>query len=133
MANATKFYVLAAFLMCMAAYGGYIYGGHQRQKELDRQFELLNYKVWATDVNTRVALPTLIKEKRYQEAENKLEGLLDVTLASLSLYERLAKDHPDDEIFDALHEARSYREKYAGHVVHQKLTDGVERALKMGR
>ncbi len=126
-----KIYILVIVLVCISAYGGYIYGGNQRQKKLDQYFELLNYSAWATEVKGNVKLLDLIEAKKYKETENLLENFLDVTLASISSYDKLAANHPDKDIFSAIDIARKHREQYPAHKVNQNLESSVARALKI--
>ena len=124
-----KVSLLAVVLILLAACCGYVYGGNQRQKALDRQFQLLNYSGWATEVKANVQLLDLMKAKKYRDAEDLLERFLDVRLDSLGLYDSFAKDHPDENIFLAIDAAREHRARYPGHVVNPKLEKGVTRAL----
>ena len=124
-----KFLSISALLICMAAYGGYALGAIQKQKQLDSEFERLNYSVWATDVKVMVGLLDLLQEQRHQETFDKIEGYLDVTLASLGPYARLAKKYPDEDIFKAIKLAKAHRKKYPEHKVHEKLKNGVGMAF----
>jgi hypothetical protein len=42
--------LLLMFVVCIAAYSGFVFGKQKRQQELDHQLELINYSTWATDV-----------------------------------------------------------------------------------
>ncbi len=123
--------VIAVILIFLAAFGGYIYGGNERQKTLDRDFQLLNYSEWATEVKANIRLLELIDKKRYQEAKNLLSRFLDIRLASLGKYDRFAKDYPNNDIFAAIAAARKYREQHPSSKVNPELEKGVMRALKI--
>jgi hypothetical protein len=124
-------YILVAVLVCIAAYGGFIYGGNERQKTLDRNFELLNFSTWATEIKINVQLLDLIEAKKYKETENLLDKSLDVRLASISLYDKYAADYPEKDIFLAIDIAKKHREKYPFHEVNPHVESGVERAFKI--
>ncbi len=129
-ARATVFAIVIA-LVFAAAYGGYVFGGSQRQKTLDEQFRLLNFSVEATEVKVNVKELELIEAKKYKEAEDLLENVLDIRLANLGPYEGLARDHPDKEIFLALQIAKKHREQHPSHTVAPSLEKGVARALSI--
>jgi len=118
-------------IVCLAAYSGYLYGSHQRQKELDLQMELINYSVLATDVQTDLGLLQMLKDQKTIETENKLETYLDISLASLGNYEAIAKKHPNPEIFKAIKNAKLYRQQNQSHEIHPKLSKGVELAFSV--
>jgi hypothetical protein len=124
-------YVVALLLVCAAAYGGYVYGGNQRQKTTDRNFELLNFGTWATEIKANVQLLELMETKKYKDAENLLERLLDVRLASISLYDKYALDYPDKDIFSAIDIAKRHRQKYPLYKVNDQLKSGVARAFTL--
>ncbi len=126
-------YILVVALICIAAYGGFIYGGNQRQKTLDRNFQLLIFSSWATEVESNVQLLDLIEGKRYKDAENLLEKFLDVRLDSISLYDKYAAQYPDQNIFSAIDTAKKHREQKAGYRVNPKLEPGVARAFKISK
>ncbi len=123
--------VIAIVLIAVAAYGGYVFGGMQRQKVMDEQFRLLNFSVGATEVKANVMALELIEAKKYKEAEELLENVLDVRLANLGPYEVLARDHPDKEIFQAVQIARKHREQHPSHKAAPDLEKSVERALSI--
>ncbi len=126
-----KIYILVIVLVCSAAYGGYIFGSHQRQKKQERQFELLAYSTFATEVNIDVQLINMIEAKKYKEAANLLENFIDVTLASLSLYDTFATDYPNKFIFSAIDAAKKHREQHPSHKIDSNLSNGVARAFKI--
>ncbi len=121
--------VIVIVLIGAAAYGGYVFGGMQRQKAMDEQFRLLNFSVGATEVKANVMALELIEAKKYKEAEELLENVLDVRLANLGPYEVLARDHPDKEIFQAVQTARIHREQHPSHKAAPNLEKSVDRAL----
>lgn len=133
MMKVVRFYVPVIILVSIAAYGGYVLGGHNRQQTIERQFELVNYSSYATDVNVDVKLINYLEAKRYKDAEDLLEKLIDVTMDSLSLYDKLAPTYPDQKIFDAIDTVKKHRVEHPGHKVHEKLLPGVERALRITR
>ena len=133
MMKVARFYVPIIILVFIAAYGGYVLGGHKRQQKIERQFELINYSSYATDVNIDVQLIDYLEAKRYKDAEDLLEKMIDVTLDSLSLYDKLAPRYPDQKIFDAIATVKKHRETHPGHKVHETLSPGVERAFKIGK
>jgi len=120
-------------LVAAALYCGYLYGDRHRTEELDRQFQLLNYRLWATDVNAKVRLLGLLHDKQYEAAGTYLEGLLDVSLASLGGYAELAAEPPDPLIINALTNARDYRLRHPDHRVDEQFAAPVERALTLAQ
>jgi hypothetical protein len=120
-------------LVLASLYCGYLLGARQRAEELDRQFQMLNYRVWATDVNAKVRLLDLLRERRYEAAGSYLEGLLDVGLASLAGYAELGEAQPDPLIVNAVTNARDYRRRNPSHQVNEQFAAPVERALTLAR
>ena len=120
-------------LVLASLYCGYLFGARQRGEELDRQFRMLNYRVWATDVNAKVRLLDLLRDRQYEAAGTYLEGLLDVGLASLSGYAELAEAQPDPLIVNAVTNARDYRRRNPAHQVNEQFAAPVERALTLAR
>ena len=129
--KAARFYIPAIALIFLAAYGGYIYGGHKTRIEVSRLFELLEYSSLATDVNIKLKLLNLIEAGKINDAKIFLEKFIDVDLASLSLYDKLAQTYPNQEIFDAIAAVKKHREAHPGHKVSETLSPDVERALKI--
>jgi len=132
MMNIIKFFPMI-ILVLIAFYAGFTFDVHKRQQMIERQLELVNYASWATDVKCKVKLLSLIEEKRYDDARNFTDNLLDVTLANLSLYDKLAPIYPNQEIFDAIATAKKYRADHPGHKVHPMLSNSVERAFKIDK
>ncbi len=130
--NTAQKYILVIVLVCIAALGGYVVGGNHRQKTLDHDFRLLNFGVWATEVKVNVRVLDLLEAKKYKDADDILENMLDVQLASLSGYDQFAAGHPDKDIIAAIDMAKKHREQYPAHKVHPDLAPGVARALNMG-
>jgi hypothetical protein len=131
MTKVAKFCIPVIILFFLAAYGGYILGGHKKQQKIERQFELLNYSSYATAATINVKLLNLIEEKKYKNSEELLENLIDINLASLSLYDKLASSYPDQKIFDAITTVNNHRAKHPGHKVNKTLANAVERAYKI--
>jgi hypothetical protein len=71
----------------------------------------------------------MLRGQENEKAINKIENYLDVTLAGLGGYHKLASQYPDQEIFEVLKMAKQYRQKNNDHKVHQKLAAGVEQAF----
>ena len=126
-----KAFFAAIILVLAAAYGGYMVGSMEGQRAMDEQYQLLNYSAWATEVKANVRLLDLIDARQYKEAGDLLETFLDIRLASLSPYEGIAGDHPDQDVFQAIEMARLRRSKHPGHMVNPKLEKNVERALRI--
>jgi hypothetical protein len=126
-----KIYVLAIVLVCISAYGGYLYGGNQRQQAMDQNMQLLNFSSWATEIKMNLQLLDLVEAKKYKDAGDLLERFLDVRLASISQYDKFALDHPDEDIFQAIDSARKHREQHPDHKINPNLEPGVARALKI--
>jgi hypothetical protein len=124
-----NFFVI--FIVLSATYVSYSYGRYERQKELDLQLELINYSVWATKIKMDLGLLEMLNEHKISEAKNKIEIYIDVTLASLGNYEKLAKKYPDPEIFEAIKRAKQYRQQTNTHKVPIKLSTGVEQAFRI--
>ncbi len=131
MVKIVRFYLPIIVLVLVAAYVGFVFGGHKRQGKIERQLELINYGSWATDVNVNMRLIDLIEAKKYDKAQNLLENLLDDTLACLCLYDKLAPTYLDQKIFDAIALAKKHRSEYPGHKVNPTLATSVERAFKI--
>ncbi len=129
--NKAKNYLIVIVLVCISAFCGYVYGGKQQQVKLDQHFALLNYSAWAIEVKGNVKLLELLEAKKYKDAENLLENFLDVRLSSIALYDRLAADYPDNDIFSAIDIAKKHREQYTAHQVNPNLAPSVARAFKI--
>ncbi len=127
----TKFILVIVLVCIISVFGGYTYGMKQQQERMDQYFELLNYGAWATDVKANVKVLDLLEARKYKDAENLLENFLDVRLASISLYDKLAVDHPDEDIFLAINAAKEHRKDHPSHQVPPSLEQGVARAFKI--
>jgi hypothetical protein len=131
MMKVVRFVIPVLVLIFLAAYLGYILGGHNRQLKVERQFEIINYSSYATHINVNGHLLSLIEAKKYKEANDLLENLIDVDLASLSLYDKLASRYPCQNIFDAIATVKNRRAAHPGHKVNKKLLYDVERAFNI--
>ncbi len=128
MIKAYRIYIPAIALILIAAYCGYVYGEHKARKEDSRLFELMNYSSLATDVNIKLKMMKLIDDGKSGDAKAYFDKFIDVDLASLCLYDKLAKNYPDQNIFNAIAAVKEYRERHPGHKVSETLASSVERA-----
>ena len=126
-----RYYLPVIALILFAAYGGYIYGGHKARREDSRLFELLNYSSLATSVKIKVKLLNLIDNGKSNDAKTFIDKFIDVDLASLCLYDKLAQTCPDQNIFDAIAAVKTQRAAHPGHKVSETLSSSVERALNI--
>lgn len=126
-----RFYIPAITLIFLAAYGGYVYGGHKARKEDAILFELLNYSSLATEMNIKMKLLNLIDDGRLNDSKTFLNKLIDLDLAGLCLYDKLAQSNPNQNIFDAIAAVKKYREAHPGHQVSEAMSSSVERAYKI--
>lgn len=131
MMKASRIYIPAIALIFIAAYCGSIYGEHKARKEDSRLFELMNYSSLATDVNIKLKLLKLIDDGRPSDAKIYLDKFIDLDLASLCLYDKLAKTNPIQDIFNAIAAVKKYRESHPGHKVSEAMSRSVERTFRI--
>lgn len=133
MMKVSRLYIPVIALILLASYGGYIYGAYKTQQKLGRLFELSNYNSLAASVQINMKLLNLIDAGKSSDAKLFLDKFIDVDLASLCLYDKVAQTYPDQKIFDAIAAVNTYREAHPGHKVSETLSSSVERALKIAK
>jgi hypothetical protein len=84
-------------------------------------------------VNIKLKLLNLIDAGKPSDAKLFLEKFIDVDLANLCLYDKVAQTNPDQNIFDAIAAVKKYRETHPEHKVSETLSSSVERALKTAK
>jgi len=122
---------LVLLLVLVAGAIGFYLGSRFTQQKVAVYFQHSDFVSYSNELKSQVKLLELIQKKENQTAQQFLEKLMDVNLASLSIYANTPPAERNEEIITAIRQVKDYRKRHPGHQVSSTLSESVQRALDL--
>lgn len=110
---------------------GFYSGSRFTQQKLAVYFQRLDFISYGNELKSQVKLLELIQKKENQKAQQFIEKIMDVNMASLSIYANTPSAERNKEIIIAIRQVKDYRKRHPGHQVSPTLSESVQRALDL--